>query len=77
MEKLPIKASTSGLGHELQVVALVYDKLCTFEYGIAVEIFGLDRPELGRELYKFSSVALEKKNHTWRRAVSYLKLQAQ
>ena len=43
------------------VVALVYDGLCSFEYGIAAEVFGLSRPELGKELYKFSSVALEKK----------------
>jgi len=40
---------------------LVYDGLCSFEYGIAAEVFALSRPELGRELYKFSSVALEKK----------------
>jgi len=39
---------------------LVYDGLCSFEFGIAAEVFGLSRPELGRELYKFSSVALEK-----------------
>jgi AraC family transcriptional regulator, transcriptional activator FtrA len=34
------------------VAALAYDGLCTFEFGIAVEIFGLPRPELG-ELYRF------------------------
>jgi len=44
------------------VVALVYDQLCAFEYGIAAEVFGLARPELDRELYRFSSVALEKKS---------------
>ncbi|MCL4153629.1 UNVERIFIED_CONTAM: hypothetical protein GTU68_058821 [Idotea baltica] len=42
------------------VVALVYDQLCTFEYGIAAEVFGLSRPELKHPLYRFSSVALEK-----------------
>ena len=42
------------------VVALVYDDLCTFEFGIVAEIFGLARPELNKELYRFSSVALEK-----------------
>jgi len=46
----------------LSVVALVYDQLCTFEYGIASEVFGLSRPELGRELYQFSSVSIEKKS---------------
>jgi AraC family transcriptional regulator, transcriptional activator FtrA len=28
------------------VVALAYDGLCTFEFGIVVEVFGLRRPEL-------------------------------
>ena len=32
-----------------QVVVLAYDGLCTFEFGVAVEIFGLPRPELGDE----------------------------
>ena len=27
------------------VVALAYDGLCTFEFGIAYEVFGLPRPE--------------------------------
>jgi len=45
----------------LSVVALVYDGLCTFEYGIAAEVFGLTRPELERTLYRFSSVAIENK----------------
>ncbi len=30
-----------------QVVVLAYDGLCTFEFGVAVEIFGLPRPEMG------------------------------
>jgi len=42
-----------------RVVALVYDQLCTFEFGIAAEVFGLSRPELDKQLYSFSSVALE------------------
>jgi AraC family transcriptional regulator, transcriptional activator FtrA len=33
------------------VAVLAYDGLCTFEFGIAVEVFGLPRPELG-ELYR-------------------------
>lgn len=36
------------------VVALVYDDLCTFEFGIAVEIFGLPRPEMGPSWYRFA-----------------------
>ncbi len=43
----------------LKIAALVYDGLCTFEYGIVAEVFGLKRPELDRELYQFSSVALQ------------------
>jgi len=41
------------------VVVLVYDGLCTFEFGIAVEIFGLPRPEIGRNWYRFQSCSLE------------------
>jgi AraC family transcriptional activator FtrA len=41
------------------VVALVYDRLCTFEYGLAVEVFGLPRPELGPDWYRFASCAVE------------------
>lgn len=41
------------------VVALVYDGLCTFEFGIVCEVFGLARPELGGDLYRFTSVAAE------------------
>jgi len=58
MTKKPI-VRASDTPHS--VVALVYDGLCSFEYGIAAEVFALSRPELGRQLYKFSSVALEKK----------------
>lgn len=42
-----------------KVAALVYDGLCAFEYGIAAEIFGLPRPELGAPLYTFRSIAFE------------------
>ena len=41
------------------VVALAYDDLCTFEFGIAVEVFGLDRPELGGGWYRFAVCAEE------------------
>jgi len=40
------------------VCALAYDRLCTFEYGIAVELFGLPRPEFKR-WYRFKTVAAE------------------
>lgn len=41
------------------VVAIVYDGLCTFEFGIAVEIFGLSRPEFGGDWYRFGICSAE------------------
>ncbi len=40
-------------------VALAYDGLCTFEFGVAVEVFGLPRPELGPNWYRFAVAALD------------------
>jgi AraC family transcriptional regulator, transcriptional activator FtrA len=37
-----------------RVVAVAYDGLCTFEFGIVVEVFGLPRPELSVPWYRFS-----------------------
>jgi AraC family transcriptional regulator, transcriptional activator FtrA len=42
-----------------RVVALAYDGLCTFEFGIAVEVFGLDRPEMGADWYSFAVASLD------------------
>ena len=39
------------------VVALAYDNLCTFEFGCAVEMFSLARPELGVHWYRFAVCA--------------------
>jgi len=44
-----------------KVSALVYDGLCTFEFGICAEVFGLQRPELGGSLYDFKSVSPERR----------------
>lgn len=41
------------------VVATVYDGLCTFEFSIIAEIFGLYRPEMGSNWYRFASAATE------------------
>jgi AraC family transcriptional regulator, transcriptional activator FtrA len=42
------------------LVALVaYDGLCTFEFGIAIEVFGLARPEFDFPWYRFAVVAAE------------------
>jgi AraC family transcriptional activator FtrA len=35
-----------GAVAEHRVVVLAYDGLCTFEFGLVIEVFGLDRPEL-------------------------------
>jgi AraC family transcriptional activator FtrA len=42
------------------VVALVYDRLCTFEFGCVTELFALERPELGRDWYRFAVCAAER-----------------
>jgi AraC family transcriptional activator FtrA len=41
------------------VAILAYDRLCTFEFGCAVELFALDRPELGVEWYRHAVCAVE------------------
>lgn len=41
------------------VAVITYDGLCTFEFGIAVEVFGLARPEFDFPWYRFAVVAAE------------------
>ncbi|CDF83473.1 AraC family transcriptional regulator [Pseudomonas knackmussii B13] len=43
----------------LDVAVLAYDGLCTFEFGIAVEIFGLPRPEFEFPWYRQRIVAVD------------------
>lgn len=43
-----------------RVVALAYDGLCTFEFGCVVEMFSLERPELGVDWYRFAVCAAER-----------------
>lgn len=45
--------------HGPMVVVLAYDRLCTFEFGIAFEIFGLPRPEMGPGWYRYRVAAIE------------------
>ncbi|WP_425321988.1 transcriptional regulator FtrA [Burkholderia paludis] len=40
------------------VIALAYDDLCPFEFACAVEVFGLPRPELGANWYRFAVAAV-------------------
>ena len=42
-----------------RVVALAYEGLCTFEFGIVVEAFALPRPELKVPWYRFTVCSLE------------------
>ena len=41
------------------VAILAYDGLCTFEFGIAVEIFGLERPEFDFPWYRQTIAAVD------------------
>ena len=42
-----------------RAVVLAYDGLCTFEFGVAVEIFGLPRPEMGDAWYRFAVAGVD------------------
>jgi AraC family transcriptional activator FtrA len=42
-----------------RVVAIAYDRLCTFEFGVVVEMFGLPRPEIRGPWYRFEVCALD------------------
>jgi AraC family transcriptional activator FtrA len=41
------------------VAVLAYDGLCTFEFGVAYEVFGLPRPEMGGDWYRYAACAIE------------------
>jgi AraC family transcriptional activator FtrA len=43
-----------------RVVALAYDRMATFEFGIVVEVFGLPRPEIKVPWYRFEVCALDR-----------------
>jgi AraC family transcriptional activator FtrA len=43
-----------------EVVAIAYDGLCTFEFGIVVEAFALPRPEFDFPWYRFRVAAVER-----------------
>ena len=43
-----------------KVVAVAYDRLCTFELGCVVELFALPRPELAVPWYEFAVCAAER-----------------
>lgn len=41
------------------VAVLAYDGLCTFEFGCAVEVFALPRPEMGARWYRYAVAAVD------------------
>jgi AraC family transcriptional activator FtrA len=41
-----------------RVAVLVYDGLCLFEFASAAEIFGLARPEAGKDWYRFGTASI-------------------
>lgn len=48
-----------GTMRKRSVVALAYDGLCAFEFGVTAELFGLARPELAVDWYDFSVVSTD------------------
>lgn len=42
-----------------RVAVLAYDGLCTFEFGVAFEVFGLPRPEMGAGWYRYAVCGAE------------------
>ena len=55
---VPIRRTAKKARNPL-VVALVYDGLCAFEFSCAAEVFGLSRPELGPDWYRFETCSLK------------------
>jgi len=56
---MPKPASRRPVPQTPLVVVLAYDQLGLFEFGIATEIFGLPRPEVGPNWYRFAVAAAE------------------
>src|SRR5882672_9170469 len=59
VKNVPTSQNSKHVSPIHKVVALAYEGLCTFEFGIVVELFGLPRPELDR-WYTFEVCGLEK-----------------
>lgn len=59
MSENAVKMTMIAASTPHRVIALAYDGLCTFEFGVAVEIFGLPRPEFGAQWYHFAVAGIE------------------
>ena len=55
----PSPAAPSSTAKPHLVAILAYDRLCMFEFGCAVELFALERPELGVAWYRHAICAAE------------------
>jgi AraC family transcriptional regulator, transcriptional activator FtrA len=60
--KIVPKPKIARKAHNPLVVALVYDGLCAFEFSCAAEVFGLSRPELGPDWYRFETCAAKSRS---------------
>lgn len=58
MKNMPKPKQRAGSRRGHRVAVLAYAGLCTFEFGIAVEVFGLPRPEIAG-WYRFDVCAVE------------------
>jgi AraC family transcriptional activator FtrA len=54
------RPNANAIPRDHLVAALAYDRLCTFEFGCVVELFALQRPELGVPWYRFAVCSAER-----------------
>ncbi|OAS20198.1 transcriptional regulator [Methylobacterium platani] len=59
VEIVPTPPAFPNLTSGPRVAVLAYDGLCTFEFGVAAEVFGLPRPEAGPGWYRYAVCAAE------------------
>jgi AraC family transcriptional regulator, transcriptional activator FtrA len=57
VKNMPIPSVAQPLGPLVVVVA--YDGLCTFEFGVTYEVFGLPRPEMAAGWYRYAVAGAE------------------
>jgi AraC family transcriptional activator FtrA len=68
---MPKEVSLPKLANPL-VVVVVYNGLCAFEFGTAVEIFGRNRPEMGANWYQFAVAAVDAGPHQGTGGIRFL-----
>lgn len=55
----PSHATATQPPRNRRVVAVAYQGLCSFEFGVATELFALERPELDVDWYEFAVVSVD------------------